>query len=99
MQKVALFSLMMLLGAHADINAQDQAWIVLDSLFNNSKPAQMAFNNPAFPDITESECTKSLSTVEHSLVKVAMQREPRLATAKFLGTRCVMSVGDPIKPN
>lgn len=99
MKKMALISLMMLLGAHADINAQDQAWIVLDFIFNNSKPAQMAFNNPAFTDITESECTKSLSTVERSLVKVAIQREPRLATAKFLGSRCVMSAGDPIKPN
>jgi hypothetical protein len=97
--KVLFFLLTVLLAMNAVALAQDQAWIVLDFVLKNGTPAQMSFNNPAFPDTTESECKDSLSKAQHSLIKAAIQREPRFATAKFVGARCIMSIDDPIKKN
>lgn len=85
-----------LLSPYTVESAQDQAWIVLDFTLSNGTPAQMAFNNPAYPDTTESECKKSLPNVQQSLVKAAIQKDSRLATAQFLRAHCVMSTVDPL---
>ena len=96
--KTLFFIGLLLLIPPTSVNAQDQAWIVLDFTLRDGTPAQMAFNNPAYTDITESECKKSLPNIQQSLVKAAIQKEARFATAKFLGAHCVMSTGDPLKP-
>lgn len=97
MWKIVFILAIALLGVPIVACAQDQAWIVLEFLPDDGKKAEMAFNNSGAPDITESECKKSLPKVQQSLVKAAIQREPRLASAKFIGARCVMSTGDPIR--
>lgn len=75
-----------------------QAWIVLSYEMEDGQPAQMAFNNPAMPDMTEDECKRALPSAVDSLSKAAIQKEPRLSKAKFKGASCVMSAVDPIKP-
>ena len=97
MGKITFILLTALLAMPTVARAQDQAWIVLEFIFDDGKPAQMAFNNSAVPDTTELECKKSLPNIQQSLVKAAIQKEPRLAPAKFIGARCVMSAEDPIK--
>lgn len=75
-----------------------QAWIVLSFEMEDGQPAQMAFNNAAMPDMTEDECKKAIPAGIDSLLRAAIQKEPRLSKAKFKDAHCVMSAGDPIKP-
>ena len=99
MGRIIFIFLMALLAMPVIARAQDQAWIVLEFLLDNGKKAEMSFNNSAVPDITESECKKSLPNMQQSLVKAAIQTEPSFASAKFIGARCVMSIGDPTRPS
>ncbi len=81
-------------AAQGDASAKNKAWIILDFVLKNGTAAQMAFDRGG---MTESECKEDLLKPKHRLVEAAIQREPRLATAKFSGARCVMSADDPIK--
>ena len=76
---------------------REQAWVVVDMEMPGGEPAQMAFNNPQVPDMTLAECKASLEGAMPTL-KAAIAAEPRLSGNRFTSARCVMSVGDPIKP-
>lgn len=75
-----------------------QAWIVLSFKLTNEAPGEMAFNNPAVPDITLDECKAELTNTVPYLISAAIARQPMLKDAKFENAYCVLSVQDPIKP-
>jgi hypothetical protein len=78
-------------------NQGQKVWIVLDFITEDGQSAQMAFDNPALPDITLKECEESLEEATQSLVTFA-KNEPKLKNAKFVSSKCVESETDPIKP-
>lgn len=92
------FSLILLALLISSCGERAQAWIVLSFEMQDGQPAQMAFNNPRVPDMTEEECKGALSNAVGSLIQAAIQKEPRLSKAKFKDASCVMSAVDPIKP-
>lgn len=77
--------------------SKEKTWIVLSLKISDGVPAEMAFDNPALPDITLEECKASLPQAVPNLM-IFVKREPRLANAQLVNARCVKSVGDPIKP-
>jgi len=83
-------------AAQGDASAKNRAWIVLSFALNNGTSTQMAFELPGH---TESECKEQLLKPKHPLVEAAICRSPRLASAKFSGSRCVVSADDPVKPS
>ena len=66
MLKSALSSISMLALASA-CSQREQAWIVVDMEMPDGEPAQMAFNNPAVPDMTLAECRSSLDEARPNL--------------------------------
>lgn len=81
-------------AAQGEASANNKAWIVIAFVLKNGTSTQMAFQLPGH---TESECKEQLLKPKHPWITAAIQREPRLATAKYSGARCVMSTDDPTK--
>ncbi len=77
----------------------ETAWIVLEFKAQNGNKAEMAFDNPSVPDFTLEECRATLPKVQSNLISGARKKVPMLRSARFVGARCVMSAGDPIKPS
>ena len=75
----------------------EKAWIILEFKTQNGK-AEMSFDNPSVPNITLEECRATLRKVQSNLIPAARKKVPMLRSARFVGARCVMSAGDPIKP-
>ena len=76
----------------------EKAWIVLEFKMKDGTKSEMVFDNPRDPNRTLAECKASLRGAQRNLLRAARQKVPRLRSARFVGARCVMSAGDPIKP-
>ena len=77
---------------------KEKAWIVLEFIMPDGKPAQMTFVNPNLRDITLAGCQAALPEAQSALIQSAM-KEPLLAKAEYKSAKCIMSASDPIKPN
>jgi len=95
---LGIFTLLLSLALPAYAGQNAQAWIVLKFILAAGKDAEMAFNNPAAKDITLDECKSALQNAQSYLINAARAQERMLRSAKFTEARCVMSIGDPIKP-
>lgn len=74
------------------------AWIVVELKLVNGKTAQMAFRNPAVPDITLEECDKTLQRALPTLMQ-GIDSMPETKGSRLVSAKCVSSVEDPLKPN
>jgi hypothetical protein len=75
----------------------EKVWIVVDLIAPNGQPAQMAFNNPAVPDMTMAGCEGSLQAAMPALLQ-GIGSKPESAGSKYVSAKCVQSAEDPIKP-
>lgn len=63
----------------------------------DGKSAQMAFDNPAVPDMTLKDCEGSLQSATPPLIGHISQ-QPATTGAKMVSAKCVWSATDPVKP-
>ncbi len=79
----------------ASCGKSEKVWIVVDLTEANGRPAQMAFDNPAVPDMTLADCQQALPAAQATLMQGILRQSPG---AKFVAAKCVESSEDPIKP-
>ena len=84
-------------SAQAQVSDKEKIWIVLSLQTTEGRSSEMAFNNPALPDITLDKFIAALPQAIANLMDF-VKREPRLANAQLINARCVKSMSDPIKP-
>jgi hypothetical protein len=76
---------------------EEKVWIVPTFKTGDGRAIEMAFNNPAQPNMTLEECEASLPLQTRRVVEEARAREPQLLSqARLSGIRCVSAVGDPV---
>jgi hypothetical protein len=72
-------------------------WIVVDLKMSDGKTAQMAFRNPAIPDLTLDECERTLEKALPSLME-GIESVPETKGSRLVSAKCVVSIKDPLKP-
>ena len=86
-----------LLAPASGCSDDPNAWIVVELKLVNGKTAQMAFRNPAVPDITLEECRKTLKGALPTLMQ-GVDSVPETIGSSLVSAKCVSSVEDPLKP-
>ena len=76
---------------------REQAWIVVELENPGGPPIQMAFNNPRVPNMTLTECERSIPNALPKLQE-GIEGRPETKGRRIAKTQCVMSVEDPLKP-
>ena len=92
--KVWLLAAGVLLAGCSD---PDPVWIVVDFKRPDGTNGQMAFNNPAVPDMTLEDCKGSLQDALPTLMQ-GIENQPQTKGSVFLNATCIQSAEDPIKP-
>jgi hypothetical protein len=86
-----------MMAACSAASAAEKAWIVVDLQMPDGTSAQMAFDNPAVPDMTLKDCEGALESATPTLME-HISKQPATKGAKMLSAKCVWSATDPIKP-